>query len=58
MDPVLLHNLDRHALEIDGQTSLQLIRAHAQYLHALLEVDVGVVVLIQDRETVVSSHAR
>lgn len=46
-DAVLCHHLHQHALEVDRQTSLELIRAHPENLHALLEVDVGVVVLVE-----------
>jgi hypothetical protein len=45
---VFLDHLHRHALEVDGQASLQLVRAHAQDLHALVEADVRVVVLVED----------
>jgi hypothetical protein len=41
------------SLEVDGQPALQLVRAHAQDLHALLEGDVWVVVLVEDREAVI-----
>ena len=36
-DTVLGNDLDNHALEVDGQSSLQLICAHSENLHALLE---------------------
>jgi hypothetical protein len=51
---VLLDDLDGHALEVDGQAALQLVRAHAQDLHALVEADVWVVVFVEDGEAVVS----
>lgn len=48
-DSVLCHNLHKHTLEVNWQPSLQLIRAHPENLHALLEADVGVVVLVKRR---------
>lgn len=43
---VLGDDLDVDALEVDRETSLQLLRAHAQDLKALLVGDVWVVVLV------------
>jgi hypothetical protein len=43
---VLGDDLDVDALEVDRETSLQLLRAHAHDLDALLVGDVWVVVLI------------
>ena len=51
---ILLDYFDGHALEVDGQAALQLVGAHAEDLHALVEADVGVVVLVEDGEAVVS----
>lgn len=45
-DALLRYDLDQHALEVDGKSSFQLFGAHPQKLHALVEVDVGVVVLV------------
>lgn len=54
LDPILCDNLHQHPLEIHRQSPLQLVRAQSQDLHPLLIVNVGVVVLIKDREAVVS----
>lgn len=51
---VLLDHLDGHAFEVNGQAALQLVGAHAQDLHALIEADVWMVVLVEDGEAVVS----
>ena len=52
-NPILRHHLNLHTLEINRQSPLQLIRAHPQDLHSLLEADVRVVVLVQRRQAVV-----
>lgn len=44
---ILGDNLDDHALEVDRQSSLKLICAHSENLHALLEGNIGVVVLVE-----------
>lgn len=54
-DAVLRNRLHRHALEVDGHPPLQLVRTHVQDLDTLAEGDVGVVVFVEDRETVVST---
>ena len=53
-DSILRNRLHRHALEIDGHPPLQLVRALVKNLDSLMEGDVGVVVLVEDREAVVS----
>lgn len=53
-DPILRDRLHRHALEIDRHPPLQLVRALVQDLDALMEGDIGVVVFVEDGETVVS----
>lgn len=54
-DAVLRNRLHRHALEVDGHSPLQLVRAHVQDLDTLAEGDVRVVVFVEDGETVVSA---
>jgi hypothetical protein len=44
---VLCNDLDEDTLEINGETTLELLCAHAHDLETLLVVDVGVVVLVQ-----------
>lgn len=44
-----------HPFEIDRQSPLQLVRTHPQNLQPLLVVDVWVVMLVEDRETIVST---
>jgi len=51
---IFRHGLDLHALEIDGQPPLQLVRAHTQDLDALVESDIRVVMLVEDGKAVVS----
>ncbi len=53
-DTLLRDNLDQYALEINRQPALQLVSAEAEKLHALLEIDVWVVVLVEDGEAVIS----
>lgn len=50
---VLGDDLDKHTFEVDRKPPLQLLGAHSEDLHALLEIDVGMVVLIEKRETIV-----
>ena len=57
-DTIRLDRLDHHALEIDWQSPLQLVRAHRQQFDALAEGDVGVMVLVDDGEAVVSMRER
>jgi len=52
-DTILGDDLDQHTLEIHRQTSPQLVGAHSQNLHALVEINVRVVVLVEDTEAVV-----
>lgn len=58
LNPVLCHDLDKHALEVDRHSALQLVGAHPQNLEPLLQVDRRVVVLVQYRETVVPKSER
>lgn len=53
-DSILRDRLHRHALEIDRHPPLQLVRALVQDLDTLMEGDIGVVVLVEDGEAVVS----
>jgi hypothetical protein len=50
---VLGDDLDVDALEVNGKTSLELLGAQAHDLETLLVVDVGVMVLVEQREAVV-----
>jgi hypothetical protein len=43
---VLVDDLEMNTLEVDGQTALELLCAHAHDLQTLLVVDVRVVVLV------------
>ena len=52
-DSLLRDDLHMQPLEINRQPPLQLIRTHGQELHAALEGNVRVVVLVEDREAVV-----
>jgi hypothetical protein len=54
-DAVFRHDLHVHAFEINGHPPLQLICAHLQDREALLEIDGGMVVLVEDGEAVVPS---
>jgi len=53
-DAILGDRLDRHALKVYWQPPLELVRAHVEDLDALVERDVGVVVLVEDGQAVVS----
>lgn len=46
LNPVLRYDLDQHALEVDRETSLELLCAHPQDLQTLLVVHVWVMVLV------------
>lgn len=55
-NPILGDRLDRHALKVYWQPPLELVRAHVEDLDALVERDVGVVVLVEDGQAVVSGQ--
>ena len=38
-----------YPLVVNGKSALQFIRAHLEELHALLEVDVGVMMFVEGR---------
>lgn len=52
-DAVLGDDLDEHALEVNGHPSLQLVGAESQDLESPFQVHVGLVMLVEDGQTVV-----
>src|SRR4051812_22315229 len=58
LDAVFCNDFDEDALEVDRETPLELLCAHSHDLETLFVVDVRVVVLVEQRETVVPRRYR